>query len=113
MGIYTDAEIRFGIILPEDADEEKVEAAIDEEDGLELVTFGEYDWSDLPTWALVTAEPKVRCGEYAVEKFDLRPLTDRFGLLPEHEEVAKQVVASEWGGDWVADASYLLIWSRG
>lgn len=116
MGIYTSADIRYGVVIPEETDEEQVEKLVEDVDGLEVVSFGEYDWpGDIPTWALVLVDPKVSCGELAVEKFDAADLSvpAHPGGMDEAQEVAKQTAASLWGGDWVADSGYLLVWSRG
>lgn len=85
-------------------------------DGLEVISFGEYDWpGDIPTWALVLSEPNVSCGELAVHKFSAAELSvpAHPGGMDEAQEVAKQTAAALWGGDWIEEADYLLVWSRG
>lgn len=116
MGIYTSANIRYGIIVPEDTDEEQVETLVEDVNGLEVVSFGEYDWpGDIPTFALVLTDPKVSCGEMAVAKFAAADLSvpAHPGGMDEAQEVAKQTAASLWGGDWIEESGYLLVWRRG
>jgi hypothetical protein len=116
MGIYTSADIRYGVIIPEDTDEEQVEKLVEDVDGLEVVSFGEYDWpGDIPTFALVLTDPKVSCGEMAVEKFTGADLS--VPAYPGGMDVAQnggqKIAADLWDGDWTHEAGYLLVWSRG
>jgi len=115
MGIYTSAEVRYGVVIPEDVDEEQVEKLIEDVEGLEVISFGEHDWlDDIPTWALVLTKPKISAGEYAVQKFMPHELS--VGLPPKMDEAqnAAQKIARElWDGNWIADVAWLLVWSRG
>lgn len=116
MGIYTTAEIRYGSVIPEDIDEGSVEKLVEDVDGLEVICFGEYDWSsDIPTFALVLVDPKVSCGELASKKFTGADLSvpAHPGGMDEAQNAAARISAALWGGDWPAEADYLLVWSRG
>lgn len=116
MGIYTSAEIRYGVVIPEDVDEEQVEKLVEDVDGLEVTSFGEYEWGDdLPTWALVLVEPKVSAGEYAIQKFAGHELSvpAKPGGMDEAQNAGQKIARDLWDGNWIADVGYLLVWSRG
>ena len=116
MGIYPSAEIRYGVVIPEDVDEDRVEKLVEDVEGLEVISFGEYDWpSDTPTWALVLVEPKVSCGELALQKFAAHELSVPAypGGMDEAQNAGQKIARDLWDGNWITDVSYLLVWSRG
>lgn len=116
MGISTSAEIRYGVVIPKDVDEDSVEKLVEDVDGLEVISFGDYDWpDDIPTWALVLVDPKVECGEFAVHKFMGYELSipAHPGGLDEAHNAGQEIARDLWNGNWIADVGYLLVWSRG
>lgn len=123
MGIYTDAEIRYGVILSEEYVEERegvdggpndeLERYLDSrpEEPVELISLGDYERVEGPKWAVVYKDaPKVRAGENVAVPFKPQDLTVLPGSALDHAALTLRL--GTFGIDW-REASLFLYWSRG